>query len=64
MSRDRSAAMFARIGSYGKFIPVLLKHLRTLWDAPVGYRREAHYMRGPGPKCREKQAGKSEIDKR
>ena len=39
----------------------LLKHLRTLWDAPVGYKREAHYMRGPGPKCREKQAGQRET---
>lgn len=58
MSRDRSAAMFARISSYGKFAGVLLKHLRTLWDAPVGYKREAHYMRGPGPKCREKRDGK------
>jgi hypothetical protein len=26
------------------------------WDGPVGkYRPEAHYMRGPGPKWREKQ---------
>ncbi len=57
MNRDRSAAMFARIGSYGKFVAVLLRHLRALWDAPVGYRREAHYMRGPGPKWREKQVG-------
>jgi hypothetical protein len=57
MSRDRSMAMFARIGSYGKFAAALIRHLRTLWDAPVCYRREAHYMRGPGPKWREKQAG-------
>jgi hypothetical protein len=61
MNHDRSAALFARIGSYGKFAAVLLKHLRTLWDAPVGYRREAHYMRGTGPKCREKQARKRET---
>lgn len=60
MSRDRSAAMFARIGSYGKVAAGLLKHLRTLLDAPVGYRRETHYMRGPGPKWQEKQAGKRE----
>ncbi|MET0708115.1 MAG: hypothetical protein ABWY82_14935 [Tardiphaga sp.] len=66
MSRDRSAAMFARIGSYGRYAAVLMKHLRALWDAPVGYRREAHYMRGPGPKWREKQvevkSGKSTGD--
>ena len=61
MSRDRSEAMFARIGSYGKFAANFLKHLRTLWDAPVGYRREAHYMRGPGPKWREKQSAKRET---
>lgn len=54
MNRDRSAAMFARIGSYGKYIPILIQHLRSLWDAPVSYRREAHYIRGPGPKWREK----------
>lgn len=54
MNRDRSAAMFARILFYGKYIPILIQHLRSLWDAPVGYRREAHYMRGPGPKWREK----------
>ncbi|MDB5618318.1 hypothetical protein [Tardiphaga sp.] len=57
MSHDRSAAMFARVSSYGKYAAVFLKHLRGLWDAPVSYRREAHYMRGPGPKWREKQAG-------
>ena len=60
MSRDRSAAIFSRIGSYSTYAGALLKLLRSLWDAPVGYRREAHYMRGPGPKCREKQAGKHE----
>ncbi len=63
MSHDRSAAMFARIGSYGKFAAALIQHLRKLWDAPVGYRREAHYMRGPGPKWREKQAGRRDISR-
>lgn len=58
MNHDRSAAMFARIGSYGKIATVLFRNLRALWDAPVGYRREAHYMRGPGPKCREKRNAK------
>jgi hypothetical protein len=60
MSRDRSAAMFTRIGSYGKFAGLFLKQLSKLWDAPVGYKRELHYMRGPGPKWREKQAGKGD----
>jgi hypothetical protein len=64
MSHDRSAAMFARIGSYGKLAADWLKQLRTLWDMPVGYRREAHYMRGPGPKWREKQAAKRDPAQR
>ncbi len=59
MRGARSGAMFARIGSYGKFVTAFLQQLRALWDAPVGYRREAHYMRGPGPKAREKQAAMS-----
>ena len=45
---------------------VLISHLRSAlaavvtflgpsWDGPVGkYRPEDHYMRGPGPKWREK----------
>jgi hypothetical protein len=64
MKHDRSAAMFARIGSYGKFVVILLKYLRTSWDAPVAYRREAHFMRGPGPKSREKQAAQRESGQR
>jgi hypothetical protein len=56
MSYDRSAAMFARIGSCGKIAAALIRHLRAAWDAPVSYKREAHYMRGPGPKWREKHA--------
>jgi hypothetical protein len=33
----------------------LLTFLSSTWDGPVGrYRPEDHYMRGPGPKWREK----------
>ncbi len=33
----------------------LLMFLSSTWDGPVGrYRPEDHYMRGPGPKWREK----------
>jgi hypothetical protein len=28
--------------------------IRTSFDGPVRYRPEEHYMRGPGPKWREK----------
>ena len=58
MNRDRSDAMVARIGSYAKSLPALMRYLRKLWDAPAGYRREAHFMRGPGPKSRAKRAQK------
>ncbi len=32
-------------------VSVLARRLRRLWGS-TGYRPEAHYMRGPGPKCR------------
>jgi hypothetical protein len=33
----------------------LARFFGSLWDGPVGrYRPEDHYMRGPGPKWREK----------
>jgi hypothetical protein len=33
----------------------LVTFLASSWDGPVGkYRPEDHYMRGPGPKWREK----------
>jgi hypothetical protein len=36
----------------------LLKFLGPSWDGPVRtYRPEQHYMRGPGPKWREKHFG-------
>lgn len=54
MSRDRSAGMFARIGSYGRYAAFWLKQLRFLWNTPIAYRREDHYMRGRGPKWRAK----------
>ena len=46
MREDHSAALFARIASYATIMPGIL--------APAVYRPAAHYMRGPGPKCREK----------
>ena len=36
-------------------VSALAKFLSSSWDGPVGkYRPEDHYMRGPGPKWREK----------
>ena len=54
MISNRSAAMFARIGAYGKALPILLTWLRRLLTGPASYHPGAHYMRGPGPKWREK----------
>ncbi|MDB5519480.1 MAG: hypothetical protein JWQ17_6238, partial [Tardiphaga sp.] len=53
MNRDRSDAMFARIGSYTEAMGTLLKRLRQAWGSPHVYRPGDHYMRGPGPKWRE-----------
>lgn len=59
MIRDPREAMLARIGSYGRYLVAFYRSAwRLLWDAPAGYRREAHYMRGPGPKWREKNANR------
>jgi hypothetical protein len=54
MNKDRSDAMFARIGSYTEALGTLLKRLRQAWGSPHAYRPGDHYMRGPGPKWREK----------
>jgi hypothetical protein len=54
MSRDRSDAMFTRIGSYAEVMGTLIKWMRLAWDSPQTYRPGDHYMRGPGPKWPEK----------
>lgn len=46
-------------------IIVLANAWRTLWaDRRVSYRPEKHYMRGPGPKWREKQAQRGHAAER
>jgi hypothetical protein len=35
-------------------IGALARFLGPSWDGPARYRPEDHYMRGPGPKWREK----------
>jgi hypothetical protein len=54
MTDRPSDAMFERIGSYAATMLTLLKRVRQIWDSPRVYRRGEHYMRGPGPKWREK----------
>jgi hypothetical protein len=64
---DRSYLAADRLGrTRGKHVPILVSFLRhaaavltrslsPFWYGPAGkYRPEDHYMRGPGPKCREK----------
>jgi hypothetical protein len=54
MNQDHSQALFARIGGYARVMRVLIKRLRQAWGNPHPYRPGDHYMRGPGPKWREK----------
>ena len=56
MRRDRSDALFTRIGSYGVLLRAFFRKLLMYLAPPDRYRREAHYMRGPGPKSREQQS--------
>jgi hypothetical protein len=47
-----ASAVFSLLGSA---IRALMKFLGSSWDGPNRrYRPEEHYMRGPGPKWREK----------
>jgi hypothetical protein len=52
----RTLAMSASVlGMLGRAASALLMFFISSWDGPVGkYRPEDHYMRGPGPKWREK----------
>lgn len=54
MNRHPSDAMFARIGSYAKAWPAIVAWVCRVFAGPPTYRPGAHYMRGPGPKWREK----------
>jgi hypothetical protein len=54
MTYHSSDAMFARIGSYAEVMGTLIKRMCQAWGSPHTYRPGDHYMRGPGPKWREK----------
>jgi hypothetical protein len=54
MTHYLSDAMLARVGPYMAMIGILFKRLRQAWGSPHLYRPGDHYMRGPGPKWREK----------
>jgi hypothetical protein len=42
-------------GAVGPAARFVNSTLGSMWDGPIGkYRPEDHYMRGPGPKWREK----------
>jgi hypothetical protein len=51
-----SRAKSARIGCCATLMEVLFKRMRQAWGSTHGYRPSDHYMRGPGPKWREKHA--------
>jgi hypothetical protein len=51
----RQSTTFVVVSLVGGAIGSLVTFLSPFWDGPVGrYRPEDHYMRGPGPKWREK----------
>lgn len=50
MSRDANGALFARIGTYAKYIPAILAWLRRSVFGDAVCR--------PGPECREKPRGR------
>jgi hypothetical protein len=54
MNKDHSEALYARISGYASVMGGLIKRLRQAWGSPHTYRPSDHYMRGPGPKWREK----------
>jgi hypothetical protein len=56
MNRQPADAMFGRIASYAPAAGGLIKRLYRALRSPRRYQPGAHYMRGPGPKWREKHA--------
>ncbi len=50
--------MFALIGPLQRILAVAAKRRQAVINALIdSYRPELHYMRGPGPKWRQKHAG-------
>jgi hypothetical protein len=54
MNKDHSGALFARLGGYANLMGTIIKRIRQAWGDSPTYRPSDHYMRGPGPKWREK----------
>jgi hypothetical protein len=54
MKKDHMDAMLARIGSYAEVVRALIRRMHQAWGNAHTYRPGDHYMRGPGPKWREK----------
>jgi len=53
--RQFSFIVSAVVSPLRSAVSSLLTFLSSTWDGPAGrYRPEDHYMRGPGPKWREK----------
>jgi hypothetical protein len=54
MNRDHSDSIRARIGACAEVAKTWIKRMRQAWGSPHADRPGDHYMRGPGPKWREK----------
>jgi hypothetical protein len=53
--RQRSFTASVLVSLFRRAFISVVTFLGPSWDGPVGkYRPEQHYMRGPGPKWREK----------
>ena len=54
MTGFSSSVKSARSGAWVAVMTSLFRRVRQAWDSPHSYRPSDHYMRGPGPKWREK----------
>lgn len=54
MNKDRLDAIWARIGFHAEAVRALVRRAHQAWGNAQTYRPGDHYMRGPGPKWREK----------
>jgi hypothetical protein len=54
MTHRSADTILERIGCYAKAMGTVVKRMRQAWGDPPSYRPGDHYMRGPGPKWREK----------
>lgn len=54
MNKDRFGVIFARMSACAGALRTVIEWIRQDWHSDRVYRPGEHYMRGPGPKWREK----------